>query len=889
MSQTITDELLQTLILAVEDEARETKGLSTSFALGKGVKIPTASQRPLYSFSVSNAPRLQEEARGRLLVNGTSVECTVTSRRSDGLDVSTFVDLGDELDSATLTVDRSELLLILAARLESVKGDPPFHFNKQLAAQVLEPSSSPREVDDSFVTAPDDLTKDQQEAFKRAIQNRVTYLWGPPGTGKTITLSAIAFNLFCHNSRVLLVSHTNRAVDGVVFGLCKRIVGKSRASIPEGSVARVGAISRKGLGVSFGSQVGLEHLTEQHQKKVRERIAAVRKERELNATELESLRRQYGLTARRKVLEDELASLQKMLSDARGSESRLATVMRVLRVRYGAKGPAANSVDEIKRSMKALTSEILEVTTELESAASPDEIHDSIADGERRDQDLVESIADLERLVEDPSAAVIQRARVVACTATQAVLRCASLGEFDAVIIDEASMLPLPYVVFLAGLAKGRVVIGGDFRQLPPISLSTSPSARQWFARDIFEVAGIVDLADRGEESPFFASLTTQFRGHEALSSLINNRFYGGRLVPKHQSPPTREVSDGLVPPWLGQNSIVLVDTSSLGARGHTENGSKVNLTHAIVVRNICLGLRSVGLMTGVGDVGVIAPYRPQVSLVEDLLDEAGMDDVAVGTAHRFQGAERDTMLLDLTESSPHKIGAFLGATSIRETGAKLLNVSLSRANQRLVIVANLRHLEQLSEQHVLRGVLDDIKNVGTVVDARDIVPDAVGVGVEARVDASLSQRFDGETFLAGLSADIHESRSSILIGSSRMSSRAAHIISAIVRPAIERGVVVEVSLVSDVGDGSQDERREALSALEGAGVTVHLTDGPVYDGVVLDDEVVWLGNTPPLDCVDQEGLLMTRVVSSASARVLRRLILAEVRAVAPSPMAANA
>jgi replication-associated recombination protein RarA len=102
-------------------------------------------------------------------------------------------------------------------------------------------------TDTEFIGAPDDLTTDQQEAFRRAIRNDATFVWGPPGTGKTVTLSAIAFYLFSLNKRILLVSHTNRAVDGIVFSLCKRIVGKARVNLPEGSIVRIGQMSRKRL------------------------------------------------------------------------------------------------------------------------------------------------------------------------------------------------------------------------------------------------------------------------------------------------------------------------------------------------------------------------------------------------------------------------------------------------------------------------------------------------------------------------------------------------------------------------------------------------------------------------------------------------------------------
>ena len=871
MTESITKELLQTLIAAVEEEGAEARAFSNSYTLGTGVKIPTASNRTLYSFSLANPPRLQEEARGHLLVRGTVVECTVISRRSDGLDVATFIDLGDLIESASLTVDRSELLSILAARLESIMEEkPPFPFNKTLASQVLDISTIASTGDDSFHAAPDDLTPDQQEAFRRAIRNNVTFVWGPPGTGKTVTLSAIAFDLFRNNKRVLLVSHTNRAVDGVVLGLCKRIVARARTVLPEGSIVRVGAISRKSLSTSFGSQISLENLAEAHQRKVHERIATISKERELNAQEIEVARHQLGLAARQKVLEEELANLQKLYGDARGSESSLATVLRVLRIRYGSGDASGTSIDEVKRSIKVLTSEILEVASQLERV-SAEEVQEQMSQLEARDEELVEAIRDLELLVEDASASALHRSRVVACTATQAMLRCSSLGEFDAVIIDEASMLPLPFVVFLSGLAKEKVVVGGDFRQLPPISLATTPNVRQWFARDVFEVAGVVELVDSGGESPFLATLTTQFRGHETLSALINDRFYGGRLVPKHKAPEPTDSPD--VPEWLRRSAILVIDSSALKPFGQTENNSKSNLAHALLVRNVCATLQASGLAKSLNDVGVIAPYRPQVTLLEDLLEEGGMSDISVGTAHRFQGAERETIIVDLTESAPHRVGGFLGARNLREVGARLLNVSLSRAHARLIVVANLSYLRSaLHEDQVLHGVLQDLERLGAVVDSRDVVPDAVNTSAASSLGAATTQRFDGETFLAGITADLREAHTTVVFTSERIGVRSAHIFATVLTSIVERGASVRVitrSLVDE--DSDRPTSDEAATILRKAGIMIDTCNYADGNSVVVDNEIVWIGDTPPLDCVECSELVMVRVASSVAANVLSR------------------
>jgi hypothetical protein len=435
-------------------------------------------------------------------------------------------------------------------------------------------------------------------------------------------------------------------------------------------------------------------------------------------------------------------------------------------------------------------------------------------------------------------------------------------------------------VAFLAGLAKERVIVGGDFRQLPPISLSNSPLARQWFARDVFEISGIIDLVDKGEERPFLATLTTQFRGHEALTSLVNERFYGGRLIAQRKEAPAVDPSSS--PEWLTRGSVLLIDSSALEPRGHVENNSKANLAHALVVRSICGALRSAGLAKSTNDVGVIAPFRAQVSLLEDLLDEVELSEIAVGTVHRFQGAERETIILDLTESPPHTLSSFLGGTSLRDAGSRLLNVALSRAQARVIIVANLSYLrERLTERHLLSGVLTEIEQRGVVVDVKEVLPDAVTANGPAASDPCSPQRFDGETFLAGITTDIREAKSSILISSTTVGERTAHIFATVLKPVIERGVEVRVVTQID-GDGSR-------AVLESRGVIVDRAISPCAEGIVIDNEIVWVGNTSPADCVDTPDLIMTRLVSGVAAQSLARAILSTgIDSVAEHSVAAN-
>src|SRR5581483_2864211 len=63
----------------------------------------------------------------------------------------------------------------------------------------------------------------QLEALRAVLERDVTYVWGPPGTGKTTALALIGEALVRRGLRVLAVASTNVAVDNAVLKIAERL------------------------------------------------------------------------------------------------------------------------------------------------------------------------------------------------------------------------------------------------------------------------------------------------------------------------------------------------------------------------------------------------------------------------------------------------------------------------------------------------------------------------------------------------------------------------------------------------------------------------------------------------------------------------------------------
>lgn len=89
----------------------------------------------------------------------------------------------------------------------------------------------------------EEIKKGQREAIIQGCKNPITIIWGPPGTGKTYTMSQLARAFQKKGQKVLIVSHSNVSVDGVIKKIVELLEEKGElALLEEGRVLRYGYV-----------------------------------------------------------------------------------------------------------------------------------------------------------------------------------------------------------------------------------------------------------------------------------------------------------------------------------------------------------------------------------------------------------------------------------------------------------------------------------------------------------------------------------------------------------------------------------------------------------------------------------------------------------------------
>lgn len=489
--------------------------------------------------------------------------------------------------------------------------------NTKLAMELL--NQNPRRTQ-KYGKPLQGLNTEQSHAIRTAVNCPITYIWGPPGTGKTETLAKLIARLLKSKMSVLLVAHSNVAVDTAMLRLIQG--GAVSKSVSAGEIIRSGypkLDEMKRLGSVLAPRV--------------------------------AEKRTPGITKRRQEKQAQLDEVIARLNDAKNGNGKAALMQRVNELRS-------------------------ELVT-LRNTTKQEEIN------------------------------VTEQARMVGTTLTRAATAPQIYQRtYDAVIIDEASMAYVPHVFWASCLATQRVIISGDFRQLGSIVKADTENAKKWLGTDVFTHAGLVDQLENGKEDGRMVGLQVQYRMQPAISSLVG-RIYSGRL---RDDPSTKLDPDGVLAaePYK-YAGVTLIDTSLLPSGCYTPefSYSRINTSSA----ECAVKLAKTAWGAGVRSIGIITPYAAQARYMHQLLSEQNLTQIRASTIHKFQGSESRLIILDLTDSFPQKNPGVLLSGLMGSPAMRLINVAITRAQSKLIVLADLRFLlDKLHPDSVVAAILKDMQ-----------------------------------------------------------------------------------------------------------------------------------------------------------------------------------
>lgn len=307
-----------------------------------------------------------------------------------------------------------------------------------------------------------------------------------------------------------------------------------------------------------------------------------------------------------------------------------------------------------------------------------------------------------------------------------------ALKHFHLAIIDEASQILEPQIIGLLPRFDKFIMIG-DHNQLATIVLQKPFLSR--IEEPELRETGITDCRDslferllrRSTEQRWhhaFAQLTRQGRMHNDIAAFPATFFYSGSLLP---------ALDWQSDAWsLNHSSVNFFHRHVAAERTlffSTERicgptlSDKINKTEADTIVRLIQSIQTLYAANGKtfdsSTIGIIAPYRNQIALIRHQLSEsgfAGADQIMIDTVERFQGSQRDVIILSFCVNKLYQMN-FLCQLNHDGTVDRKLNVAITRARQQLFLIGNARILKQ---HPVYATLIDFYRKKLIVLDAND-------------------------------------------------------------------------------------------------------------------------------------------------------------------------
>lgn len=265
------------------------------YKVSNGVRITSKNGVYSYGFELESELFLSDAAPIKLIVGTKEAEGYVIVCEDFEIILVIDTDFGDKISSAFIAVEPWKLLESLNKRLNQITR------NDKLVVKLLEEGPKLGGLPAK------NILKGQSMAKDRVKSSDITIIWGPPGTGKTYTMAEIALDFIKKQQSILIVSHSNVSVDGVLNKVVQMLPASNKMELLQrGKILRYGYVRDEELekepyAVSF-NYVLWKHRAE------KEKMERLQKEKA-------RLKNASRFSEERERVEKELKAIRKYLKD----------------------------------------------------------------------------------------------------------------------------------------------------------------------------------------------------------------------------------------------------------------------------------------------------------------------------------------------------------------------------------------------------------------------------------------------------------------------------------------------------------------------------------------------------------------------------------------------
>ncbi len=867
----------------------------------------------IYEFTLEFFQNIEPDTDVEVRLRSESANGRVIAINDKNIQIELDKNIGTTIPEARLIISSYYLLQFLYEKLKKVDSgelqltdlaEKTFKLKPvNIASQEYKiPHSSVSELPNSS----------QESAIKLAMGSEVSFIWGPPGTGKTQTIARLTEGFLSKSLSVLLISHTNVATDGALLNVVKHL--ESTDDYRDGKFLREGAIQKselkayemvvpkivlekKGLPIKNEIETLTKRIDEialiasKSETIIRQfqKIEVLKKEEENIRGDISS--KENGIVSAKSLL----SSIENQLSDneakireyqSKGTLGRFFSGLNLeklirqkssLLVQKDKETQKISTYTQAVGTVKIKIQKFVDERKELEAQLQGENLerHKKVVEKANSElKNLKEQRDLLLKQLEELANVLIKEAKVIATTLTKSYSSQVVLNrEYDCIIVDEASMAPLPALWCAAGLAKQKVVVVGDFYQLPPIAKhkvlrrkekseeeirKEEALVEKWLKKDIFEVSGIFSAIRSGVKPDWLEQLKVQYRMHPDIADVVNSLVYGrsGKQFELDSAENTRNNGkERLSKPPLDNAHIGIYDTSKIGSLpSRTDSGSYYNLYQAF----LAVSLAKHAVENGYKSIGIISPFRPQTNLIRKIVEDENLSkEIEADTVHRFQGGEKQIIIFDTTTAQPTKL------TDDQSEGGddeKLLNVAFSRAKEKCIVIADVQTIDK---KHSLTSLLRKFiqychEKKFPIISSGDTVPKySVSEKAEKWLkqinniknlteDFEKSHLFNETDFYQNFIKDLLNAKQEVVIDSPYITTERVRTFTPIFEHLINKGIKIFI-LTRQPKEHDSTIRYQAMGEIknfENMGITVLPFIGYVHRKLaIIDRSILWEGS----------------------------------------------
>ncbi len=599
-----------------------------------------------------------------------------------------------------------------------------------------------KELKDFAACTPLALSDSQEDVIRKIEQNPLLAVYGPPGTGKSQTIVNLVAHLVANGKTVLVASRMDKAVDVVAQRLNE--LGAPFLALRAGRLNYQKQLSFKlqdliagkvDIDTGYDDSI-LVDVDDMHQllKAIKElenkceKIISLENEWQQIFIKKQALEADLGQRnfITRKLKKDEVDEIKKVLSNVEKNleksgiftsisnslsalklkkilnlsslPSDAETIMRlslelqaeemdcearIVETRIHKIGNIHQLLSQIKQLKKKQKTLAVDILKNKRRESLKGLLRDQI----KRQRLIIHTKAIVERkknlqnrLLEEEDFTPLLEAFPCWCVTTYAVSGSLPMksGLFDVAIIDEASQCDIASCFPILFRAKKAVIVGDD-KQLPHLSFLEKAKEQSFLSQyNIpdkyqlmwrFRTNSMFDLANYYSTNPVL--LDEHFRSYYPIIQFSNQEFYGNRIRIMTKDSGTNDV--------LELHHVKDGKVDSDATRNMPEVEAVVKRIHEIILDDSDNDENPVS-------IGVVSPFRGQVDLIEkairQVLSESTIrrHQIEVGTAHTFQGDERDVMIFSLAVAD----NSFAQSLTFLQK-PNLFNVAITRARKKLI------------------------------------------------------------------------------------------------------------------------------------------------------------------------------------------------------------